>query len=38
MTIVIQHRFWDLKVETDFFSVGLSFGESPRRSASPSPQ
>jgi hypothetical protein len=29
MTIVIQHRFWDLKVETDFFSVGLSFGGVP---------
>ena len=26
MTIVIQHRFWDLKVEGDAFSVGLSFG------------
>ena len=25
MTIVIQHRFWDLKVEEDAFSVGLSF-------------
>jgi len=29
MTIVIQHRFWDLKVEEDFFSVGLSFGGVP---------
>lgn len=29
MTIVIQHRFWDLKVETDSFSVGLSFGGVP---------
>ena len=26
MTIVLQHRFWDLKVEGDAFSVGLSFG------------
>ena len=26
MTIVIQHRFWDLKVGDDSFSVGLSFG------------
>ena len=26
MTIVIQHRFWDLKVEDDAFAVGLSFG------------
>ena len=29
MTIVIQHRFWDLKVEGDGFSVGLSFGGVP---------
>ena len=29
MTIVIQHRFWDLKVEPDAFSVGLSFGGVP---------
>jgi len=29
MTIVIQHRFWDLKVEADCFSVGLSFGGAP---------
>jgi hypothetical protein len=29
MTIVIQHRFWDLKVEDDFFTVGLSFGGVP---------
>lgn len=29
MTIVIQHRFWDLKVEDDGFSVGLSFGGVP---------
>jgi uncharacterized protein len=29
MTIVIQHRFWDLKVEDEEFSVGLSFGGVP---------
>ncbi len=29
MTIVIQHRFWDLKVEHDAFTVGLSFGGVP---------
>jgi hypothetical protein len=29
MTIVLQHRFWDLKVEQDGFSVGLSFGGVP---------
>lgn len=25
MTIVLQHRFWDLKVEEERFSIGLSF-------------
>ena len=29
MTIVLQHRYWDLKVEQDAFSVGLSFGGVP---------
>ena len=29
MTIVIQHRFWDLKVEEENFTVGLSFGGVP---------
>ena len=29
MTIVIQHRFWDLKVEDEGFTVGLSFGGVP---------
>jgi uncharacterized protein len=29
MTIVIQNRFWDLKVEDDDFTVGLSFGGAP---------
>ena len=29
MTIVIQHRFWDLMVEEDNFTVGLSFGGVP---------
>ena len=29
MTIVIQHRFWDLKVDDTGFSVGLSFGGVP---------
>ena len=29
MTVVIQNRFWDLKVEEDAFSVGLSFGGVP---------
>ena len=31
MTIVLQHRFWDLKVDDDAFSVGLSFGPRPSR-------
>lgn len=35
MTIVIQHRFWDLKVEDDTFSVGLSFGGVPATLAVP---
>ncbi|KQN07275.1 MULTISPECIES: SspB family protein [unclassified Sphingomonas] len=29
MTIVIQHRFWDLTVDDTRFSVGLSFGGIP---------
>jgi hypothetical protein len=29
MTIVLQHRFWDLKVDDQAFSVGLSFGGVP---------
>ncbi|GAA0735581.1 SspB family protein [Sphingomonas japonica] len=29
MTIVIQHRYWDLSVEEGRFSVGLSFNQIP---------
>ena len=29
MTIVIQHRYWDLTVDAEGFSVGLSFGGVP---------
>jgi uncharacterized protein len=29
MTIVLQHRFWDLKVDAEKFSVGLSFNQVP---------
>ena len=29
MTIVLQNRYWDLKVESDHFSVGLSFNQIP---------
>ncbi len=29
MTIVLQHKYWDLKVEDDHFEVGLSFSQIP---------
>ncbi|MCW1382644.1 ClpXP protease specificity-enhancing factor SspB [Novosphingobium sp. KCTC 2891] len=29
MTIVLQNKFWDLKVAEDHFSVGLSFNQIP---------
>lgn len=29
MTIVMQHRFWELKVDDTKFSVGLSFNQIP---------
>jgi hypothetical protein len=35
MTIVIQHRFWDLKVEANGFEVGLSFNQIPAKLAIP---
>ncbi len=31
MTIVLQNRFWDLKVDDQAFSVGLSFGGVPAK-------
>ena len=31
MTIVIQNRFWDLKVDEDGFTVGLSFNQIPAK-------
>ena len=31
MTIVIQNKFWDLKVDDDGFSVGLSFNQMPSK-------
>ena len=31
MTIILQHQFWDLEVEEDGFSVGLSFGGVPEK-------
>ncbi|HYC68004.1 SspB family protein [Brevundimonas sp.] len=30
MTVVLQHQYWDLKVETDRFSVMLKFGGMPK--------
>ncbi len=29
MTIVLQHKYWDLKVAPEYFSVGLSFNQIP---------
>ena len=29
MTIVVQHRYWDLIVADDHFSIGLSFNQMP---------
>jgi hypothetical protein len=31
MTIILQHQFWDLKVDEEKFEVGLSFGGVPER-------
>lgn len=31
ITVVIQHQFWDLKVEEDKFSVTLSFSNVPEK-------
>jgi hypothetical protein len=31
MTIVIQHRYWDLVVADDHFSIGLSFNQMPAK-------
>ena len=35
MTIILQHQFWDLRVDDDGFEVGLSFGGVPERLAIP---
>ena len=29
MTIVVQHRFWDLEITPEQFQIGLSFDEIP---------
>lgn len=31
MTIVLQHRYWDLAVEDDYFEVGLTFNQVPTK-------
>ena len=31
MTVILQHQFWDLEVDEDGFSVGLSFGGVPEK-------
>jgi hypothetical protein len=31
ITIVLQHQFWDFKVEESFFQVALSFGGVPEK-------
>ena len=35
MTIVLQNKFWDLEVEEDGFSVGLSFNQIPAKLSIP---
>jgi hypothetical protein len=35
MTVVLQHQYWDLKVEADRFSVMLKFGGMPKVLAMP---
>jgi len=35
ITIILQHQFWDLKVNEEGFEVGLSFGGVPERLAVP---
>ncbi len=31
MTIVLQNKFWDLKAEADYFTVGLTFNQIPAK-------
>jgi uncharacterized protein len=31
MTVVLQHRYWDLAVEEDHFEVGLTFNQVPAK-------
>jgi len=31
MTIVVQHQFWELKVNETYFEIGLSFSDKPEK-------
>jgi|TARA_R100000501_G_scaffold16352_1_gene29713 hypothetical protein len=31
MTVVVQHRYWDLKVDREGFEIGLSFNQVPAK-------
>lgn len=31
MTIVVQHQFWELKVQETYFEIGLSFSDKPEK-------
>lgn len=35
MTVVIQHRYWDLVVDEDHFEVGLTFNQVPAKLSIP---
>ena len=35
MTIVIQHRYWDLKIDDRHFEIGLSFNQVPAKLSIP---
>ena len=35
MTIVIQHRYWDLKIDDAHFEIGLSFNQVPAKLSIP---
>ena len=35
MTIVIQHRYWDLKIDDKHFEIGLSFNQVPAKLSIP---
>lgn len=31
MTIVVQHQFWELKIQETYFEIGLSFSDKPEK-------